>query len=94
MFAYRDIIQLYFFLEREVEEPVLSSSAKIWNAGFAICTMPIDVIYIAPTTSDTEDVHMATVIGIAKDGTIYEADVEIDAYADYFNRYGTSVFFA
>ena len=53
-----------------------------------------DVIYIAPTASDAEDVHMATIIGIAKDGTIYEADVEIDAFADYFNRYGTSVFFA
>ena len=52
-----------------------------------------DVIYIAPTASDTEGVHKVTVIGIAKDGIIYEADVEIDSYADLFNRYGTSVFF-
>jgi len=52
-----------------------------------------DVIYIAPVASDTEGVHKATVIGIAKDGIIYEADVEIDSYADLFNRYGTSVFF-
>ena len=53
-----------------------------------------DVIYIAPTASDTEGVHKVTVIGIAKDGIIYEADVEIDAYVDFFNRYGVSVFFA
>ena len=52
-----------------------------------------DVIYIAPTVSETEGVHMVTVIGIAKDGIIYEADVEIDSYADLFNRYGASVFF-
>ena len=52
-----------------------------------------DVIYIAPVASDTEGVHKVTVIGIAKDGIIYEADVEIDSYADLFNRYGTSVFF-
>ncbi len=51
-------------------------------------------IYIAPTVSETEGVHKATVIGLAKDGVIYKADVEIDAYAAYFNRYGTSVFFA
>ena len=52
-----------------------------------------DVIYIAPTVSETEGVHMVTVIGIAKDGIIYEADVEIDSYAELFNRYGASVFF-
>lgn len=52
-----------------------------------------EVIYIAPAASESEGVHMATVIGIAKDGIIYEADVEIDSYADSFNRYGTSVFF-
>ena len=45
------------------------------------------------SASDTEGVHKVTVIGIAKDGIIYEADVEIDSYADLFNRYGTSVFF-
>ena len=53
-----------------------------------------EVIYIAPTASDDEDVHKVTVIGIAKDGIIYEADIEIDDYAEYFNRYGASVFFA
>ena len=53
-----------------------------------------EVIYIAPAASETEGVHMVTVIGIAKDGIIYEADVEIDSYAESFNRYGTSVFFA
>lgn len=53
-----------------------------------------EIIYIAPTASDVEGVHKVTVIGLAKDGIIYEADVEIDAYADLFNRYGTSVFFA
>ena len=52
-----------------------------------------EVIYIAPTVSETEGVHKVTVIGIAKDGIIYEADVEIDSYANLFNRYGTSVFF-
>ena len=52
-----------------------------------------EVIYIAPTASDTEGVHKVTVIGLAKDGIIYEADVEIDSYANLFNRYGTSVFF-
>lgn len=50
-------------------------------------------IYIAPTVSETEGVHKATIFGLAKDGVIYQADVEIDAYAGYFNRYGTSVFF-
>ena len=53
-----------------------------------------EIIFIAPVTSDTEGVHKATVYGLAKDGIIYQADVEIDAYASYFNRYGTSVFFA
>ena len=53
-----------------------------------------EIIFIAPVTSDTEGVHKATVYGLGKDGIIYQADVEIDAYASYFNRYGTSVFFA
>ena len=52
-----------------------------------------EVIYIAPAASETEGVHKATVFGLAKDGVIYQADIEIDAYAGYFNRYGTSVFF-
>lgn len=52
-----------------------------------------EVIFIAPVTSDTEGVHKATVFGLAKDGVIYQADVEIDSYAAMFNRYGTSVFF-
>lgn len=52
-----------------------------------------DIIFIAPVTSDTEGVHKATVFGLAKDGVIYQADIEIDSYASYFNRYGTSVFF-
>lgn len=50
-------------------------------------------VYFAPAASETEGVHKATVIGLAKDGVIYEAEIEIDAYAGYFNRYGTSVFY-
>jgi len=50
-------------------------------------------IYIAPANAETEDARCITVYGIA-DGKIYSAVIAADAYAGYFNRYGTSVFFA
>lgn len=54
----------------------------------------IEVLYIAPgpVAADNSGSTFATVYGISE-GVIYSAVIDISAYADFFNRYGTSVFF-
>ena len=53
-----------------------------------------EAIYFAagPVTTDAQGSNFATVYGIYG-GTVYSAVIDISAYADLFNRYGTSVFF-
>lgn len=50
-----------------------------------------EVIYAAPTAAQTEGRHFVMIYGVV-DGEIYNAVIEIDSYADYFNRYGASLF--
>ena len=54
----------------------------------------IEILYVAPgpVTADNTGNTFATVYGIS-DGVLYSAVIDISAYADFFNRYGTSVFF-
>ena len=51
-----------------------------------------EVIYVAPTYVENDDGSYVMVYGIV-DGEIYSAIVSIDDYADFFNRYGASIFF-
>ena len=48
-------------------------------------------IFVGPTSVETQNHSYAMVYGIA-DGQIYSSVIEMDAYADFFNRYGASVF--
>ena len=52
-----------------------------------------ETIFVAPTAAESTGSHFVMVYGIV-DGEVYNAVIEIDSYADYFNRYGTSIFLA
>lgn len=48
-------------------------------------------IFVGPTSVETQNHSYAMVYGVA-DGQIYSSVIEMDAYSDFFNRYGASVF--
>lgn len=52
-----------------------------------------EAIYICPgpATTDAQTNSFATVYGVV-DGKVYSAVVDMNAYADFFNRYGASLF--
>ena len=73
--------------EEEKETEVEVETKKVISAN------EIERIFIAPgpTTTDSKNASFATIYGIA-DGVVYSAVIDVNAYADFFNRYGTSVF--
>ena len=52
-----------------------------------------DIIYVAPVVAESGGSSISTIFGIV-DGEVYSASVDMNEYADFFNRYGTSLFFA
>ncbi|MBR4914474.1 MAG: hypothetical protein IKZ42_04275 [Clostridiales bacterium] len=54
-----------------------------------------DAIYLAPgpATTDAARNSFATLYGIV-DGKVYSAVIDMNAYADFLNRYGTSLYIA
>ncbi len=53
----------------------------------------IERIYLAPgpAAADSANAAFATIYGVADD-VVYSAVIDINAYSDFFNRYGISVF--
>lgn len=74
--------------QRTDETTVETEAVKIPSAS------DIEVLYVAPgpVAADNSGSTFATVYGVSE-GVIYTAVIDINAYADFFNRYGTSVFF-
>ncbi len=74
--------------DETVETTVETEAVKIPSAS------DIEVLYVAPgpVAADNSGSTFATVYGVSE-GVIYTAVIDISAYADFFNRYGTSVFF-
>lgn len=54
-----------------------------------------DAVYLAPGPATTDNARnsFATLYGIA-DGKVYSAVIDMNAYADFLNRYGTSLYIA
>ena len=53
-----------------------------------------DAIYLAPGPATTEPANnnFATLYGVV-DGKVYSAVIDMNAYKDFLNRYGQSIFF-
>ena len=51
-----------------------------------------EAVYVAPTVAENGS-SISTVYGIV-DGEVYSVSMDMNEYADFFNRYGASLFFA
>jgi hypothetical protein len=67
--------------EEETEEPEVITPAAD----------EFEKIFVGPTSVDIQNHSYAMVYGVC-DGQIYSSVIEMDAYEDFFNRYGASVF--
>ena len=72
--------------DEEEEENEPETTARIPSAT------DLDRIYIAPGPATAEGANnsFATIYGVADD-VVYSAVIDINAYSDFLNRYGTSV---
>lgn len=80
--------------EIEETEEIVETTAET-EVKTTVTAAEIEAIYIAPgpATADAQANNaFATIYGIS-DGKVYSAVIDINAYADFLNRYGTSVFF-
>ena len=75
--------------DEDEEEPAATTAAAVAVPS----ANDFEKIYIAPgpTTNDSKNASFVTIYGIA-DNEVYSAVIDISTYADFFNRYGASVF--
>ena len=76
-------------------ETTETTAAETTTTSKTIEAKDFEAIYLAPgpATSEPANNNFATLYGVI-DGKVYSAVIDMNAYKDFLNRYGQSIFFA
>ena len=79
----------------ETEGEVVTATTETTVAAKTPEAKDFEAIYLAPGPATTEPANnnFATLYGVI-DGKVYSAVIDMNAYKDFLNRYGQSIFFA
>ena len=72
-----------------------SKPAETTAAANTVEVKDFEAVYLAPgpATAEPANNNFATLYGVV-DGKVYSAVIDMNAYKDFLNRYGTSLFIA